>query len=58
MPYKKVKRKILEKEYLINKTETGVEELKDYKFMCFNGQVRCSFVCSEHFSKEGLNPKE
>ncbi|MCM1263704.1 MAG: hypothetical protein NC313_13415 [Butyrivibrio sp.] len=29
-------------------------ELKDYKFMCFNGKVKCSFVCSERFSKDGL----
>lgn len=27
--------------------------LKDYKLMCFNGKVRCSFVCSERFS-DGL----
>lgn len=29
-------------------------ELLDYKFMCFNGKVRCSFVCSERFSNDGL----
>ena len=25
-------------------------DLKDYKFMCFNGKVHCSFVCSERKS--------
>ena len=30
------------------------EELTDYKLMCFNGKVKCSFVCSERFSEEGL----
>lgn len=28
--------------------------LNDYKFMCFNGKVLCSFVCSDRFSKDGL----
>ena len=31
-----------------------VVELKDYKFMCFNGKVKCSFVCSERFSDQEL----
>ncbi len=29
-------------------------ELLDYKFMCFNGEVKCSFVCSERRSGNGL----
>ena len=33
----------------------GNNELSDYKFMCFNGDVKCSFVCSERFSNEGLH---
>ena len=28
--------------------------MKDYKLMCFNGKVRCTFVCSERFSGAGL----
>lgn len=28
--------------------------LLDYKFMCFNGEVKCSFVCSERHSGNGL----
>ena len=34
--------------------EENSEELKDYKFLCFNGKVKCSFVCTERYSKEGL----
>lgn len=30
------------------------EELFDYKFMCFDGRVRCSFVCNDRFSGTGL----
>lgn len=37
------------------KREIGTEgELTDYKLMCFNGKVKCSFVCSERFSGSGL----
>ena len=36
-------------------TDENADELKDYKLMCFNGQVRCSFVCSDRFSAEGLH---
>lgn len=28
--------------------------LIDYKFMCFNGKVKCSFVCTGRFSKAGM----
>ena len=28
--------------------------LVDYKFMCFNGEVKCSFTCTERFSESGL----
>ena len=30
--------------------DCGDSDLKDYKFMCFNGVVKCSFVCTERFS--------
>lgn len=29
-------------------------ELPDYKLMCFNGKVKCSFVCNERYSGTGL----
>ncbi len=50
-PYKDVVPCIIAEMYLID--DFG-EELKDYKFMCFNGKVQCSFVCSERFSQGGL----
>ena len=33
---------------------TDVGNIPDYKFMCFNGIVKCIFVCSERNSKYGL----
>lgn len=32
----------------------GREELSDYKFMCFNGIVKCIFTCTERYSVTGL----
>lgn len=50
-PYKDIKRKILAETYI---TPDDGRELIDYKLMCFNGRVKCSFVCSGRFSAEGL----
>lgn len=50
-PYKDVKRKIIAEQYMED-DEKG--ELVDYKFMCFNGKVQCSFTCTERFSGSGL----
>ncbi len=50
-PYKDVKPRIIIEEYIDDHKN---EDLNDYKFMCFNGKVKCSFVCSERRSKEGL----
>lgn len=50
-PYKNVKRRIIAEKYLESYDE---DELKDYKLLCFNGQVKCLFVCSERHSKSGL----
>jgi len=50
-PYKNVKPRIIIEEYL----DDGInEDLNDYKLMCFNGKVQCSFVCTERRSEEGL----
>ena len=49
-PYKDVPRKILCEKYMGD----GSGELKDYKFMSFGGEVKCSFVCSDRFSPGGL----
>ena len=51
-PYKNVPRKIIAEQYM---EDAGSSDLKDYKFMCFNGRVRCSFVCSDRFSGKGLH---
>ena len=43
-PYKNVKPRIIIEEYM----DDGINsQLNDYKMMCFNGKVKCSFVCSE-----------
>lgn len=49
-PYRDIQRKIVCEKYM----DDGSGELKDYKFMCFDGTPRCSFVCSDRFSPEGL----
>lgn len=49
--YRDVKPRIIAEEYIMDESET---ELKDYKFLCFKGIVKCSFVCSNRFRKGGL----
>lgn len=51
-PYKNVKPRIICEKYMVD--DSGVE-LKDYKFMCFNGEVKCLFVCLNRNSPNGLN---
>lgn len=43
-PYKDVPRKIIAEQYMEDEN-TG--ELRDYKFFCFNGEVKCLFIASE-----------
>ena len=50
-PYKNVRPRIIAEEFLDNISSV---DLEDYKLMCFNGKVKCSFVCSERFSDLGL----
>ena len=50
-PYKNVKPRILAEQFM----EDDSGELRDYKFMCFNGEVRCSFTCTDRFSGKGLH---
>lgn len=50
-PYKNVKPRIIIEEFM---EDDKNEDLNDYKFMCFNGKVKCSFVCSDRRSKDGL----
>ena len=51
-PYKNVKRRIIAEKYMEDKRTHN--DLLDYKFMCFNGSFRCSFVCSDRNSTDGL----
>lgn len=51
-PYKNVKPRIICEKYMVDESEM---ELKDYKFMCFNGEAKCSFVCLNRNSPNGLN---
>lgn len=50
-PYKNVKPRIIIEKYM---TTDEKEELTDYKLMCFNGEVKCSFVCLDRNSDSGL----
>jgi hypothetical protein len=51
-PYKDIKPRIICEKYMVDESET---ELKDYKFMCFNGKPKCMFVCLNRFSDNGPN---
>ena len=51
-PYKFIEPRIICEQYMVDERE---DELKDYKFMCFNGEVKCSFVCLNRNSSKGLN---
>lgn len=53
-PYKNVQPRIIAEKFIQN-NYNGKEELNDYKFMCFNGKVKCSFVCSGRFTDRGLH---
>ena len=50
-PYKNVEPKLIAEEFLESDSS---RDLMDYKFMCFNGNVKCVFVCSRRGTKDGL----
>lgn len=50
--YKNVKPRIIAEALM---EEDASEELMDYKLMCFNGQVKCSFVCSQRHTGNGVH---
>lgn len=50
-PYKNVKPRIIAERYMQNKND---EDLKDYKFFCFNGEPKIILVCSERFSSSNM----
>lgn len=48
-PYKNIEPKIIIEKYM----DDGINnQLSDYKLMCFNGKVKCSFVCTDRDNKE------
>lgn len=52
-PYKNVPRKIIAEKFMEDKNSG---ELRDYKFFCFDGEVRCLFIATDrskgdHFTK-------
>lgn len=51
-PYKNVKPRIIIEKYIEEEEHDG---LTDYKFMCFDGKVKCSFVCLNRNGADGLN---
>ena len=44
-PYKNVPRKIIAEQFMVDTSESS--SLRDYKFMCFDGKVKCSFFFSD-----------
>lgn len=54
-PYKKIEPKILAEALLMNNNSSCDKfDLPDYKFMCFNGKVKCIFTCTNRYSDNGL----
>jgi hypothetical protein len=51
-PYKDIRPRIICEKYMVDESGT---ELKDYKFMCFNGEAKCLFVGLNRNSPAGLN---
>ena len=49
--YKDIKPLIIAEQLMIDKKEG---ELEDYKFMIFNNKLKCTFVCTDRFSGDGL----
>ncbi len=50
-PYKNVPRRIIAEKYMEDK-ETG--ELRDYKFFCFDGEVKAMFIATERQNKNDV----
>lgn len=55
-PYKNVSPRIIAEKYMLDITENDFHNngLTDYKFMCFNGEVKCIFTCTQRRSNSGL----
>jgi len=51
--YKNIKPRIICEKFIVDGNDGSA--LKDYKFMCFNGKIKCSFICLNRNSEMGLN---
>ncbi len=49
-PYKNIQKKIIAEKFM----KDGSGGLKDYKLCMFNGELKCTFTCTERFSQDGL----
>lgn len=49
-PYKNVKPRIIAEKYMSDGRQQDTGELSDYKLMCFDGKVRCTFTCTDRFT--------
>lgn len=49
--YKTIKPRIIAEQYL---EDSSCRELIDYKFMCFNGEPKCLFLCLDRHKDSGL----
>lgn len=55
-PYKNVPPRIIAEKFMIDETnkKAGINDITDYKFLCFNGKVRCVFTCTDRGGRDGL----
>ena len=51
-PYKDIRPRIIAEEYMI---DNDTNELRDYKFFCFNGRVRCFKIDWDRFKNHKAN---
>ncbi len=51
-PYKDVRKRIIAEQFM---EDTGLHELRDYKFFCFGGQCRCMKVDFDRFIEHHAN---
>lgn len=50
-PYKNVPPRIIAEQYM---EDRETQELRDYKFFCFNGEPKMVLVCADRYSVDGL----
>lgn len=54
-PYKFVKPRIIAEKYIeFNETENENNGVIDYKLLCFNGEFKIAFTCTDRYKSDGL----